>query len=51
MDRTFSPYVTFDAETIGQGPDTLESQNVLEVILRQFKSVIIPTFAQLLENT
>jgi len=49
--RTFSPYVTFDAETIGVGPDTLESENVLEVCLQQFESVIIPTFDKLLQNS
>jgi hypothetical protein len=47
--RSFSAYITFD-ETIGAGPDTLESQNVLEVCLDQIETVIIPTFDQLLHN-
>jgi hypothetical protein len=44
--RSFSPYITFD-ETIGTGPDTLASENVLDVILRQIETVIIPKCEQL----
>jgi len=45
--RSFTPYITFD-ETIGVGPDTLETEDVLKVCLEQFETVIIPTFEKLI---
>lgn len=48
MNRSFTPYITFD-ETIGIGPDTLETENFLEVCLQQFETVIIPTFEKLIQ--
>jgi hypothetical protein len=43
-------YVTFDEPTVGDGAATLEVQNVLEVILQQVKSVVVPKFAEFLGN-
>ena len=45
--RTFVPYITFD-ETIGAGPDTLGTDNLLKVCLEQFETVIIPAFEKLI---
>jgi hypothetical protein len=47
--RSFSPYITFD-ETIGAGPDTLESQNILQICLGTIDGIIIPAFDKLLQN-
>ena len=47
VEKSFSPYITFD-ETIGSGPATVESQNVLEVCVEQLETVIVPTFTRLL---
>jgi len=49
MNRSFTAYITFD-ETIGEGPDTVETENLLQVCLEQFELVIIPTFEQILHN-
>lgn len=46
--RSFTPYVTFD-ETIGAGPDTLETENLLEVCVEQFKAIMIPAFEKLIQ--
>jgi hypothetical protein len=48
MKRSFTPYITFD-KTIGEGPDTVETENLLEVCLEQFKTVIIPAFEKLIQ--
>jgi hypothetical protein len=44
--RSFTHYITFDEPTVGDGPATLEVENVLEVCLEQVKTVIVPAFAQ-----
>lgn len=49
VERSFTPYVTFD-ETIGLGPDTLESQNLLELCLKYTESDIIPAFEKLINT-
>jgi hypothetical protein len=45
--RSFTRYITFD-ETIGVGPDSLGTENVLEICLEQFTTVIIPAFEKLI---
>lgn len=50
MERKFLPYITFDEPTVGQGPDTLEVEHVLKVILDQVETVIVPTFEKLLHQ-
>jgi hypothetical protein len=45
--RSFTPYITFD-ETIGAGPDTLGTEDILKVCLEQFEAVIIPAFEKLI---
>jgi hypothetical protein len=45
--RSFAPYITFD-ETVGVGPDSLGTENLLEVCLKEFKTVIIPAFENLI---
>ena len=50
VERKFLPYVTFDEPTVGQGPDTLEVEHVLKVILDQVETVIVPTFEKLLHQ-
>jgi hypothetical protein len=46
--RSFTPYITFD-KTIGEGPDTLGAEDVLQVCLEQFETVIIPAFDRLIQ--
>jgi len=46
--RTITPYITFD-ETVGAGPDTLDTENVLQVCLDNFRSEILPSFERLIQ--
>lgn len=48
MYRTITPYITFD-ETVGAGPDTLDTENVLQACLQQFESGIIPAFDKFIQ--
>jgi hypothetical protein len=41
--------MTFDEETVGSGPDTLESQNLLEGCVEQLKRVVVPGFECLMK--
>jgi hypothetical protein len=47
--RSFTPYITFD-ETVGAGPDPLGTENLLEVCLEQFETVIISEFEKLIHR-
>jgi hypothetical protein len=46
VQRRFTPYITFDEPTVGDGPATLEVEHVLEVCLQQVETVIITAFAR-----
>lgn len=48
--REFASYVTFDEAVVMHGPSTLETEDVLKVILESIKTVIIPAFAKFLQN-
>lgn len=48
--RSFTPYVTFD-EVVGVGTSTIESQDVLDLCVRMFDDVIIPTFPGFLQDS
>lgn len=48
--RSFATYVTFDEPTVGNGPDSLEVEHVLDVCLDQVKRIILPGFMQLLKK-
>jgi hypothetical protein len=49
MQRSFTPYITFD-ETVGDGPSTLTTESLLETCLKEFETVIIPTFEKLIQK-
>jgi hypothetical protein len=48
--REFASYVTFDEAVVMHGPSTLETEDVLNVIVQSIKAVIIPAFAKFLQN-
>ena len=48
VNRSFIPYVTFD-ETIGAGPDTLGTEDLMRTCLEHFEAFIVPTFIKLIQ--